>query len=366
MKLDELIKILKRLYREYVKKYLKKIFFALILSLIVAGSTSATAYLLDPAVKKIFVDQDKTMAWLIPLSIIIAFSAKGISLYFARILIIQVGAKICGEIQQQIAMNILSADIQTLEKKHSGKYVSNIVYDALQIQQLVSNGVLNIMKDTFTLIALVSVMFYQNWKLSIFALLMMPLAAAVSKSLGKRIGKATGEAGEISERLTAFFSEILRGSQMIRIYQREKTEDENARKIIKEFIDKSIKIASILFRATPIMEILTGFMIAGFIYYSGALISAGELEVNNFFSFLAAMMLAYQPIRSLATINMLAYQGCAAAKRVFAVIDKPISIKQDNSSPEIKIIKSNIKVSLRIYKSMVVYHIYLEIIMFHI
>ncbi len=343
MKLDELIKILKRLYREYVKKYLKKIFFALILSLIVAGSTSATAYLLDPAVKKIFVDQDKTMAWLIPLSIIIAFSAKGISLYFARILIIQVGAKICGEIQQQIAMNILSADIQTLEKKHSGKYVSNIVYDALQIQQLVSNGVLNIMKDTFTLIALVSVMFYQNWKLSIFALLMMPLAAAVSKSLGKRIGKATGEAGEISERLTAFFSEILRGSQMIRIYQREKTEDENARKIIKEFIDKSIKIASILFRATPIMEILTGFMIAGFIYYSGALISAGELEVNNFFSFLAAMMLAYQPIRSLATINMLAYQGCAAAKRVFAVIDKPISIKQDNSSPEIKIIKSNIK-----------------------
>jgi subfamily B ATP-binding cassette protein MsbA len=343
MKLDELIKILKRLYREYVKKYLKKIFFALILSLIVAGSTSATAYLLDPAVKKIFVDQDKTMAWLIPLAIIVAFSAKGISLYFARIQIIKVGAKISGEIQEQLARNILIADIQTLENRHSGKYVSNITYDALQIQQLVSNGVLNIMKDTFTLIALVSVMFYQNWKLSIFALFMMPLAAAVAKSLGKRIGKATGEAGEISGRLTAFFSEILRGSKMIRIYQREKTEDENAKKIIKEFIDKSIKIASILIRATPIMEILTGIMIAGFIYYSGTLISAGELEVNNFFSFLAAMMLAYQPIRSLATINMLAYQGCAAAKRVFDVIDKPISIKQDNSSPEIKIKKSDIK-----------------------
>ena len=159
------------------------------------------------------------------------------------------------------------------------------------------------MKDTFTLIALVSVMFYQNWKLSIFALFMMPLAAAVAKSLGKRIGKATGEAGEISGRLTAFFSEILRGSKMIRIYQREKTEDENAKKIIKEFIDKSIKIASILIRATPIMEILTGIMIAGFIYYSGTLISAGELEVNNFFSFLAAMMLVMKGVNVSLTLG---------------------------------------------------------------
>ena len=343
MKLSEVIKILKRLYKEHIKKYLKKIFVALILSIIVAGSTSATAWLLDPAVKKIFVDKDRTMAWLIPLGIIFAFSAKGISLYFARIQIIKVGTKIAGEIQERLAKNILVSDIQTLENRHSGKFVSNITHDAMQIQTLVSNGVLNLMKDTFTLIALVSVMLYQNWKLSIFALFMMPLAATVAKSLGKRIAKATGEAGEISGRLTTFFSEILKGSKMIRIYQREKTEDENAKKIIKEFVDKNIKIGSIMIRATPIMEILTGIMIAGFIYYSGSLISKGELEVNNFFSFLAAMMLAYQPIRSLATIHMLAFQGCAAAKRVFTVIDKPIFIKNENESPNILIKKSNIK-----------------------
>jgi len=343
MKLNELIIILKRLYREHIKKYLKKIFVALILSIIVAASTSATAWLLDPAVKKIFVDKDRTMAWLIPLCIIFAFSAKGVSLYLARIQIIEVGAKIAGEIQERLAKNILLSDIQTLENRHSGKFVSNITHDAMQIQNLVSNGVLNLMKDTFTLIALVSVMFYQNWKLSIFALFMMPLAATVAKSLGKRIGKATGEAGEISGRLIAFFSEILRGSKMIRIYQREKAEDENAKKIIKEFVDKNIKIGSIMIRATPIMEILTGIMIAGFIYYSGSLISKGELGVNNFFSFLAAMMLAYQPIRSLATIHMLAFQGSAAAKRVFTVLDKPISIKNENGSPDILIKNSNIK-----------------------
>ena len=292
MELPELKIILKRLYNDYVKNYFKRIFIALFLSILVAGSTSATAWLLDPAVKKIFIDQDKTLAWLIPILIIIAFSTKGISLYFARLNIIHVGQKICGELQKQIANNILLSDIETLEKKHSGKYISNVMFDAGQVQHLVSTGVLNLMKDTFTLIALMSVMFYQNWKLSIFALIMMPLAATLAKKLGKKIGKATGEAGEISGRLTTFLSEILKGSKMIRVYQKEDEEKINAQRVVDELIKKNIKIASVMIRATPIMEILTGFMIAGFIFLSGKLIAVGELEVNNFFSFLAAMMLS--------------------------------------------------------------------------
>ena len=312
MKLDELKSILRRLYKEYVKKYLNKILISLALSLVVAGSSAATAWLLDPAVKKIFIDKDRTLAWLIPLGIIFAFSAKGLSLYFARINIIKVGMRIGGELQKKIADNILFSDIQTLDNRHSGKYISNIMYDTSQVTQLVSTGVLNLMKDTFSVIALVSLMFYQNWKLALFAILMMPLAASIAKSLGKRIGKATSEAGEISGRLTTFLSEIFKASKMIRIYQKEKVENANAENVITEMVNKNIKISSILIRATPIMEILTGFMIAGFIFYAGRLIDAGELGVNNFFSFLAAMMLAYQPIRSLATINMIAYQGSAA------------------------------------------------------
>ena len=337
MKLDELTTILKRLYREHVKRYLKRILLALVLSLVVAGSSAATAWLLDPAVKKIFIDKDRTLAWLIPLGIIFSFSAKGLSLYFARINIIKVGARIGGELQRKIADNILFSDIQTLDNRHSGKYISNITYDTSQVTQLVSTGVLNLMKDTFSVIALVSLMFYQNWKLALFAILMMPLAAAIAKSLGKRIGKATSEAGEISGRLTAFLSEIFKASKMIRIYQKEKVENINAENVITEMVDKNIKINSILIRATPIMEILTGFMIAGFIFYAGKLIDAGELEVNNFFSFLAAMMLAYQPIRSLATINMVVYQGTAAAKRVFSVIDNPIKVKNDETMPDLLI-----------------------------
>ena len=342
MKFEELKLILFRLYREYVKKHLNKIIIALILSILVAGSTSSIAWLLDPAVKKIFIEKDRTLAWLIPILIIVAFTTKGLSLYFARMNIIRVGNEVAGEIQNKVAKNILTSDIQTLDNRHSGKYISNIMFDAHQIQNLVSTGVLNIMKDSFSIVALVSLMFYQNWKLALFAILMMPLAAGFAKSLGKRIGKAVGQAGELSGQLTSFLSEIFKGSKMIRIYQKEDEESKNADKIIYDLVEKNIKINSVLVRATPIMETLTGFMIAGFIFFSGKLIAAGELEVNNFFSFLAAMMLAYQPIRSLATINMAAYQGATAFKRISSIIDQEIKIKNENDLPPLQINKTDI------------------------
>ena len=343
MKFDELKNILKRLYKEHVNRYLNRIFLSLFLSLIVSGSTSAIAWLLDPAVKKIFIENNQTYAWVIPLAIIFAFSAKGICLYLARIQLIKTGQEISGELQHKVAHYILNTDIASIEQKHSGKFISNINFDAGQVNSLVSTGILNSMKDTLTLIALVGVMFYQNWKLTIFALIMMPLAAGLAKSLGKRIGKAVSEAGEISGRLTSHLSEILKASKMIRIYQKEESEYLKSKNIISEMVNKSAKIASIIIRATPLMEILTGFMIAGFIYFSGTLISSGELQVNQFFSFLAAMMLAYQPIRSLATINMVVFSGAAGAKRIYNVIDQPIKIKNDKELPDLKTSKGNIK-----------------------
>jgi len=343
MNFQELKLILKRLFKEYVKKHLNKIFFALLLSVIVAASTAGIAWLLDPAVKKIFVEQNKTYAWLIPVLIVIAFSSKGISLYLARINIIRVGQEVAGEIQKKISRNILLSDIQTLDNRHSGKYISNILFDANQIQNLVSTGVLNLIKDSLTVVALVSVMFYQNWKLSLFAILMMPLAGGLAKSLGKRMGKATSKAGESTGNLASFLSEIFKGSKMIRIYQKEIEESEKANQVIDDVVEKNIKIGSVLIRATPIMETLTGLMIAGFIIFSGQLIASGELGVNNFFSFLAAMMLAYQPIRSLATINMAAYQGAAAFKRISKIIDKDIQVKEESGNPKLNLKNSNIK-----------------------
>ena len=199
------------------------------------------------------------------------------------------------------------------------------------------------MKDSFTVVFLVGLMFYQNWKLAFFAILMIPLAGGLAKNLGKKVGKATIQASQISGTLTAVLADIFKGSKIIRIYQIEEFESKNSNSVINDLVNKSIRIASIMIRATPIMEALTGVMIAGFIFYSGKLINTGELGINNFFSFLAAMMLAYQPIRSLATLNMVAYQGSAAADRIFKVIDRPIKIKNEPQLPDISIKNCEIK-----------------------
>ena len=187
MKLPILKKILLRLYNFYVKEHLNKIIFALILSFGVAGGTAAIAWLLDPAVKKIFIDQDKTMMLLIPVAIALAFTTKGLSLYFARIITIKVGQLICKRLSVEMTSSILKSDTHTIESKHSGKYIAHFLYDVGLINNLVSIGVLNIMKDSLTLIVLVYLMFYQNWKLAMFALIMLPLSALVAKTLGRRM-----------------------------------------------------------------------------------------------------------------------------------------------------------------------------------
>ena len=343
MNFSTLKKILLRLYHSYVIKFVDKIIISLLLSLIVAGSTASIAWLLDPAIKKMFIDQDATMMLLIPLAIILAFTSKGLSLYLARTVLIKVGSQIVFTIQKQLAKSILKSDVHELESKHSGQYISNIMFDVGQVNNLVSSGVLNIMKDSFTLIVLVSLMFYQNWKLALFALFMMPFAAFVAKSLGKRIGKATKESILLNASLISYLSEMLKGSRMVKIFQQENFEADRAAKILEDNMHIRNKVGFIMIRATPIMELLTGIMIAGFIYYSGFMIASGEMGINNFFSFLTAMMLAYQPIRSLATINMLFYQGAAGAQRVFDVLDTEPNIKEIESSPSLKIVTGAIK-----------------------
>jgi len=273
----------------------------------------------------------------------LAFSIKGLSLYFARTMTIQVGQKICRTLQVEMTSNILKSDTHTIDSKHSGKYISHFLYDVGLINNLVSSGVLNLMKDFLTLIVLVGLMFYQNWKLACFALIMMPLAGLAAKTLGRRIGKVTAESAQIAGNLSTFLSEMIKGSRMIKIYQKEKFEFDRSSKILNSLMEKQIKIGFVMVRVQPIMEILTGIMIAGFIYFTGLMVSTGEIELNNFFSFLTAMMLAYQPIRSLATIHMLFYQGSAAAQRVFGIIDNKANIKEIEGLPPLKIDTAGIR-----------------------
>jgi len=334
--------ILKRLWKDYTSKYLKNIFFAMVFSVILAGSTSSIAYLLDPAIKKIFIDKDQTLIYLIPIMIVLAFATKGISLYMAKIIMISVAEEAKANVQKDMIKALLVADTKIMEKKHTGKFITNLTTDVGLLTNLISNGILNLFKDTLTLIGLLGVMFYQNWKLSMFAIIMIPLATITAKSLGKRITKVSSQMLEKAGFFSTYMIEIFKNHKLIKIFQNEKFEKIRSEKKIDDVKEKSKKIAVVYVRASPIMETLTGIMIAVLIYYSGSLINNNELDINNFFSFLAAMMLAYQPVRSLATVNIGIYQGLASAKRVLPIVDIKNEIVDDPSLPDLKISNSDI------------------------
>ena len=335
--------ILKKLYNNYTKSFLPKILLSVFFSLLVAGSTSAIAWLLDPAIKKIFIEKDQTLILLIPAAIILAFTTKGVSLYIAKITLIKVGQEITKILQLQLMKSIIKADAEIVDKKHSGKFISHLNFDISQMTNLVSVVILNIAKDSLTLIGLIGVMFYQNWRLALFALIMIPLASFAAKSLGKRIGKVTTQAQESSGILTTYMLEVFKNHKIIKIFQKENYEFLRAEKFINNLKQRLVKTAMVLVRASPIMETLTGIMIAGLIYYSGNLIIKQELDINNFFSFLAAMMLAYQPVRSLATINMAINQGLSAARRILPLIEQENNIKEKPNALSLKISNGEIK-----------------------
>tara|TARA_Y100001970_G_scaffold166297_1_gene203379 strand:- start:11600 stop:13339 length:1740 start_codon:yes stop_codon:yes gene_type:complete len=328
-------KILKRLYKDYTKKYLKNILTSVFFTVLLAGSTSSVAYLLDPAIKELFINQEKSLILIIPALIILAFAIKGASLYLAKVIMINVSENVRRDIQVDMFSSLIKADTQLVDNKHSGKFITNLTNDVGMITNLVSTAILNLFKDSLTLIGLLSVMFYQNWKLSLFAIIMIPVASLAAKSLGKRISKVTVQQMDHYGILNSYLIEIFKNHKLTKIFQKEKYENKRANEYIENLKKSSRKINIVFVRASPIMEFLTGIMIAILIYYSAKLISRNELEVSNFFSFLAAMMLAYQPVRSLATLNITIQQGLSGAKRVLPIIDNIPEIQDNINAKEL-------------------------------
>src|SRR6056300_935052 len=335
-------KIYKRLFDDYTKLYIDKIIISVFFAILVAASTSAIAWLLDPAIKKIFIDKDENLIFVIPLMIILAFAIKGVSLYLAKSTMISVGEEIKKKLQFDMTKTLINADTQYIDKKHSGGFISNLTYDVTHITDLLSGVILSLFKDSLTLVGLLFVMFLQNWKLALISIIMVPLAGVTSKILGKRINKVTTEAQEKSSFLTSYLVELFKNHKLIKIFQKENYEEIKANNKLENLKDKNKKIAIVFVRMSPIMEILTGFMIAALIFYAGILISKNELDINNFFSFLAAMMLAYQPVRALSNLAMVFKQGLSAASRILPIIDQENEIQEQADARNIQLNKGEI------------------------
>ena len=331
-----------RIFKTEVKRYYKLIFICFIFMIISALATAASAWLLDPAIKMIFVNKDKQMLYLIPLGIILILTLKGISTFFVKIISIKISLNIAENIQVSMAKKILNLDITSISEKHSGKFISNFVVDIHIFLSTISNIVINSIKESLTLIALLSVMIYHDWKLSIIALTVLPIAAFFSKKFGKKMGKKSTLSMIASENFSAFLSELIKGSWLIKIYQKEKEEFERTKILISEKFKKAKKVEQVRLGSGPIMEFIIAVAIGLIIFFGGYRSINGNLTMGEFISFLASLMLAYAPVRALAGINVGLNEGLAAARRIYALIDKEDKILEDKSLPILQVSSGNI------------------------
>ena len=337
------IDLVKRIFRTQVKKYIPELSLTFIFIILTSLTTAATAWLLDPAIKEIFVNKNIKMLYFIPLAIVLTFIIKAFAIYGTRIVTIKVGIKIIKNIQTLMAKKFLLSDISHITKKHSGRYLSNFTSDTGVLFGVLTGVVVTLFKETFTLIALLGLMFYQDWQLSLLAIIMIPIAAFSSRNLGKKMGKKVHISLEASDKFMKFLSEMIKGSWLIKIYQKEEEELKRISMIIDERFKAIRKVEQTRLGAGPIMEIISALAIAIVVFFAGYRSMQGAITLGEFVSFLAALMLAYQPVRALAGINIGIQEGISAAKRIYEIIDQKNEIYHDENAPSLKLKNASIE-----------------------
>ena len=337
------LELSKRIYRTQIKKYIPDLVIVVIFMIINGAATAGVAWLLDPAIKKIFIEKDKLMLYVIPAAIVITFLLRSVSLYLTRILTINISYKIKESIQKALAQKILYSDLSYIHDNHSGKFISNFTEDTSKLQNVTQTVALNSTKEIISLFFLMALMINKDIFLSMLALTIIPIAAIMSKKLGKRMGKAVFGLLDANEEFTKYLSEILKSVTLIKIFQGEKGEMSKLSKVIKNWINKSMKVEKTRLGSAPLMEILTGFAVALVVFAGGYRSMNGQLEIGAFFSFLTALMLAYQPVRALAGINVALQEGFSAATRIFKILDEQVFIKDKADASELKINNGAIK-----------------------
>ena len=335
--------ILSRLFKESIRPQIFRLSLSFIFMAIIALATGATAWLLDPAIEKIFLEKDARMIVLIPLGIILILLIKGIATFLQASIITEIGQKIIADTQIRMFSKITYADLGWIQSKHSGKFISNFLYDVNLLENAVSGSFAGGFRNLLTLICLLGVMFYQDWKLALIAIIALPLVGFLSSRLGKRMKKAaTGMQAETGT-LATLLSENLDGTRIVKAYQQEEVEIEKVSESIYRRMKNIIKAHVTRGAASPFAEFLAGFGIAGALYYAGLRGLQGELPLNEFISFLGAMMLAFQPLRSLSQINTIMQEGFSAATRVFELLDSPTNITEKEGSNKLIVNEGKVK-----------------------
>lgn len=335
--------LLKRLVKNYIKKHYTKLFFALFCMVVVSASTAIHAWIMQPVLDDIFLKKNAQMLMILPLAILVISIAKGFASYFQSILMNFIGFRIVADVQLEMFRSIMKCDLSFFNETNSGTLVSRFIADVGSLTRGVHNVLTNIIKDLLTIIFLVVVMFYHDWKLALMAFIVFPISIFPIVRIGKRIRKISTQTQVGFGDLTSKLSQVFSGIKTIKSFNSQKFEEKRVNISIERIFEltfKSNKVSSI---ARPLMETLGGIAIASVIWVGGKQVITGETTPGTFFSFMTALLMAYQPVKSLASLNSTLQTAMASAQRVFSIIDITPGIKATDVVPIESITKTKEK-----------------------
>lgn len=323
------------LYRrllELIKPYRTKVVLAMICMAFVSLLTAGQAYLVQPALDDVFMKKDEKMLFLLPIAIILLFLVKGVFNYGQAYLMNFIGLRIIADMRERLYNHLQNLSLSFFTKTSTGVIISRITNDVNLIQASVSNAITGLLKDVFTIIGLIGVIFYRNWKLAVIAFLILPLAVIPIKEFGKRLRKLSRKSQQRMGSITTFLHETITGNRIVKAFNMEEYEKRRFSVENDKFFRTILKRVRIRALSHPLMEVIGGVGVAAIVWVGGYSVIRGELTPGAFFSFMAALLLLYNPIRDLNKVNLEIQDGMAAAIRVFELLDTVSEIRDEKEA----------------------------------
>lgn len=318
--------IVRRLLREHMLKYWPRLLATAGCMALVAATTVAMAKIMQPIIDEVFIARNQYLLLPIALAALAVFVVKGLATYGQSVLLSDVGRKVIAELQERMFGRLMEADLASFHETASGKLVSRFTYDVQQLYGAVANAITGMVRDSLSVVGLVILMFVTEWKLALVAFFVFPLALLPIARLGRRMRKVSRSTQTEYGQLTAWLSQIFQGIRHVKAYNAEEREAGRARSLIWLIARLNQKAARISSASHPIMETLGGLAIVAVILYGGNEVISGRSTAGEFFTFITALLLAYEPMKKLANLNSTLQQGVAAASRVFTLIDSKPNI----------------------------------------
>lgn len=318
--------LMRRLWRESVKDHKKRLILAGLLMAVVAACTALTAWLIDPVINELFVKQDDSNLVWISLAVFGTFMIRSLATYAQDVMIAFTGQRIVADTQTRLFRHLLNQDVQTLQTDHSAPLLSRFTYDINMMRFAVSDAVVVIGRDSLTIVFLVGLMFYQEWLLASIAFVVAPLSSYPIQLLGKKVRKITRQTQEEMGELTTQLAQTFQGIRTVKAFRMEDQEASRANRLVERLFNLNYRMAKARSATQPATDLFAGIAIAAVILYSGTRVMSGETTAGAFFSFITALMLAYQPLRVLGRMSARIQEGLAAADRVFKLMDQPAKI----------------------------------------